>query len=291
MFNLDKILSDLGISHEEMASKIGVSCDYLNSVISSNDEELKDELYCQFIQVKSNEELLPELLEFYQEFSEDYVELEAFIREALFYQESNIPRKMINIVEWLVKLADDIEIIRKGKDGLKIFFLVVCIEALYVLANPEDGQNKLTMVIDFFENHISEEDREHIQKNIKRSLADARFNVFRQDHESHEELERRTGEKIDWSFNTDVSIEIFAKMINEVRNMFAHEGNFWDFHFCDGDIPLMNFLTLAETREQFKLRQRQERIYTITLTYADFRRICVKGYMGFIRKYLAISTV
>lgn len=280
-FDLKKYLSNINVSHDEMASKIGVSSDYLNSVINSDDEDLKEELYSQFIQIKSGEELLPELLEFYKEFSEDSVELEGFLRESLFYP-NNIPRKMVNIVEWLVTLADDTEKIRKGRDGLKIFFLVVCIESLYVLANPGKKLYKIEMVINFFKNQISDEDRDYILKNVKRDLGDSRFNVFREDDESPDEYERRLNEKVDLSFNTDISAEIFAKMINEVRNMFAHEGNFWEFHFCSGDYPLMNFLTYAETRQQAK----EERVYKINLTYADFRHICVKGYMNFIRRYL-----
>ncbi|NLI92503.1 MAG: hypothetical protein GX434_09955 [Peptococcaceae bacterium] len=287
MFDLGKILRDLEISQDYMASKLGVSSDYLDDVIKSDNEELQSELYGQFIQIETNEQLLPELIQFYQEFTEDQTELESFLREALFYQATNIPRRMVNIVEWLVTLADDIEQIRKGKDGLKIFFLVVCIETLNVLANPEEGKSKLEMIIDFFKNQIYQEDKVHILGNIKRSLADSRFNVFREEYETQEEHKSRIAEEIDWSFNTEISIETFARMINEVRNIFVHEGNFWEFHFSDGDVPLMNILRLAENFQEFKRKRREERIYDINLTYKEFRRICVRGYINFICKYIA----
>lgn len=54
---------------------------------------------------------------------------------------------MINSIERLITIADDMEIIRKGKHNLKIFYFVVCIETLYVLAGVE--LNKGMMVKDF----------------------------------------------------------------------------------------------------------------------------------------------
>ncbi|HVJ49450.1 hypothetical protein [Desulfitobacterium sp.] len=288
MFDLGKVLEDLNITREYMAVKLGVSRDYLDNIIESNKENIQVELYGKFIQIESNEQLLPELLQFYQEFSENFSELESFLREALYYEDTNIPRRMVNIVEWLVTLADDIEQIRKGKDGLKIFFLVVCIESLYKLANPEEKQSKMSVVIDFFENIICREDREFILRNVKRSLADKRFNIFREENESYEDYEHRIAEEIDGSFNTEIDIQTFAKIINEVRNMFVHEGNFWEFHFPDGDgISLINSLVFAETYQEFKLKQKNERIYEINLTYRDFRRICVKGYIRYICNFLA----
>lgn len=273
MFDLAKILSDLGISQDYMATKVGLSSDHITDLINSKDEELQAELYGQFIQIESNEQLLPELIQFYQEFFENHLELESFLRDALYYKPTNIPRRMVNIVEWLVSLADDIGQIRNGKDGLRIFFLVVCIESLNVLSNPDNGLSKVEIVIDFFKNQISQEDKVHILEHVKRSLADSKFNVFREDFETQETYEKRRADEIDWSFNTEVSIETFGRMINEVRNMFVHEGNFWEFNFSDGDIPLMNSLRLADTYEDFRQKRIKERIYDINLTYEEFRRI------------------
>lgn len=294
MFDLGKILKEAKVSQEYMAMKIGVTNEYLNEAISSGDEDLQAELYEQFLGVVSGEQLVPDLLEFYGEFSEDHLQLEEFLREAVFFQDSNVPRRMVITVERLVALADDMEQVRKGRDGLKIFFLVVCIEALNELAYPKNSNTKVGMVIDFFKNQVCLEHKELILKMVKRSLADQRFNVSKEDFETVEEYENRRAEKIDWNFNTDISIEVFAKIINEVRNIFAHEGSYWEFHFSDGKIPLINGLFLAETQEEYNLvrngkQKLEERIYDINLTYPDFRRICVNGFMNFMSKYLVLA--
>lgn len=277
-----------------MAMKIGVPTDYLNKIISSEDEDMQAELYEQFLWVVSGEEILSELLAFYQEFLDDRSELERFLGQAVFYPNNNVPRRMVNTVERLVTLADDIEQVRKGKDGLKIFFLVVCIESLNVLANPQTATSKVGMVIDFFENHICPEDKEFVLQMVTRSLADQRFNVYKEDFESVEEYEIRQTQKVDRSFTTSITIETFARIINEVRNIFAHQGSYWEFHFSDGKIPIINGLHLAESREESNLvkkgkQQMEERIYDINLTYPDFREICVKGFMNFIRNYMDLG--
>jgi len=105
------------------------------------------------------------------------------------------------------------------------------------------------------------------------------------------EYEKRLAESVDHSFNTDITIDTFARIINEVRNIFAHEGSYWEFHFSDGNMPLINILKLAETFEEYKSvrngkKEKEERIYNIGLSYLEFRRICVRGFINFIYKYL-----
>lgn len=196
---------------------------------------------------------------------------------------------MINIIERLVTLADDMDQIRPGRDSLKILFLVICIESLNVLAGVEDS--KLNMVLKFFSEDISDDDRNYILDNVKRSLADERFNILKWDIEQSQNYNEQLRNNVYKSFNIDIEITIFARIINEVRNKFVHEGNYWDFSFSDSDYSLMNLILIEENTEEYrlvqkKLKPREERIYDVQLSCENFRNICVNGFINIVEKYM-----
>lgn len=216
----------------------------------NNDTEVQMDLYLSFVTAMNDYDLMPRLIHFYESFSEDSEELRVLIRAILMYRKSNVPRRMLNSVERLITLADDTEIIRPGKHSLKIFFFVVCIGSLYTLA--EIDMNNTMMVIDFFDKYLSKSDRVLIENSFQRNLADEKFNAYQKNGETEEQYELRMSTVIDRSFSTQVSIEIFARVINEFRNSFAHEGDYWGFHFADGDHGVMNKVVVAENHDESK---------------------------------------
>ncbi|MGM1047012.1 MAG: hypothetical protein ACQEXX_12810 [Bacillota bacterium] len=223
-------------------------------------EKLKTEVF-------GYEDYFKSIVDFYSPYF-SYVELENFLFRVYNYKidvvaETIVPRVMINSVQRLVTLADDIEKIRPQKNALKSFFLVVCIESLYSLAR--DKRKKYEMVIDFFENYISKEDQIYILERIERSFAD---DMFIPGHE----------------FNESISIEIFARIISEVRNIFTHQGDYWSFNFAsfDPDTPVLQSIIVEEERSKGKAK----RLYEIRFDYDSFREICIKGFISYINKYI-----
>lgn len=268
MFDFNKWMDINGITYEDISHRLNIEEEQIDIIIKSKDGDLVWKLWEDYVQAEADEYLLPELLAFYSEFFTDNPEAELFIKEILSYRESNIPRRMINSIERLVTIADKMDLIKKGNASLKIFFIVVCIETLNTLAEIDIG--KLKMVTNFFTDYVSREHQEYILSKVKRSLADSRY-------DSHT------------PFDTDIDIGIFAHIINELRNKFAHEGNYFSFSFADrDDLALINSLTIHETREEQKRNGRnfkQERVYDIKLQYRDFRFICVNGMIRFAKEY------
>ncbi|HAG11859.1 MAG TPA: hypothetical protein DCK76_10925 [Desulfotomaculum sp.] len=277
MFDLKKVLSQLNITEEYFIDKLGIPASYFTKVINEKNPEKQFELYNSFLRIKFEEELFLELGDFYGEFFPSKQKAESFIKSILSFQDSNIPRRMINSITRLISLADDIEQIRKGDFGLKIFFIVVCIEALNVLAGKKD-MSKIDMLIDFFNNKISVRDRQLILDNVKRISSSERL------------TEENYGEYINSAVNgtikKDIDIEEFALIINNMRNLFVHEGIGWEFTFSDGKEHAMNIIDFPQ--KQYRGWVNQERIYDVNLKYSDFRMICVKGLINFLREYLMI---
>lgn len=169
---------------------------------------------------------------------------------------------MLNIVMRLVTLADDIVKIRPGKDSLRILFLIIAIETLEVIKGSD--KTKVVMVIDFFENNISGADKTRILENVKKSRGDKNY---------------KPGDSL------EITIEVFARIINAVRNMFVHEGDYWSFSFGDYKYPLLQSLKVEEEWKGKKI----ERTYEINLRYRDFRNMMVIGYIDYINEFIGIS--
>lgn len=218
-------------------------------------------------------EYFEEIIEFYNEFFDSSKDLEDFLLKVYRFPKNLengevVPRIMMNSVQRLVTLADDMELIRPNKSALKSFFIVVCIESLYFNAKL-NKMSKYEMVIDFFEKYITNEDQKYILKTFNRSIADDKF---------------VPGEP----FKDEVNIEVFSRVINEVRNVFVHQGDYWSFNFApsNSDHVLMQDIIVEEEKSKGKAK----RIYEIMLDYNIFRQICVKGFINFINSYIDENT-
>jgi hypothetical protein len=215
-------------------------------------------------------EYFVEVVEFYKDYFQSATELEKFLFNVYEYpndpdSETITPRIMINSVQRLVTLADDMDKVRPQKPALKVFFLAVCIESLYVNAKFDKRFKKYEMIIDFFENYISQYDKDFIINRIRRSLADDKFVPGK-------------------TFDSKITMEIFSRIINEVRNTFVHQGDYWSFNLAqsNSDYALMQDIVIEEEKSKGKY----ERIYEIRLDYDNFKAICIRGFINFIINYI-----
>jgi hypothetical protein len=194
---------------------------------------------------------------------------------------------MILTVHNILEIVDDIEKIRPGYDGLKIFFYVVCIESLIELSLDGQKTSGAAMVIEFFENYILEKDKIYILEKVKRSLADELYDPSKKESETEHQYEERTAQNKIYTngfCSEEINIEIFARMITEVRNVFAHQGIYYGFSFPDTEYPMINSINICEKYGK-KNNVKVERIYDVGLSYSDFKKICIYGFINFINKY------
>lgn len=277
-------LKEANVPLSLFCEKLEISTEYALNVASTADSDTQFDLYYQFVTTLNDEELFPKLIDFFCPYFTNKKVLASFISSILKLRNNNIPRRMLNSIERLVTLADDTETIRPGKHCLKIFYFVVCIETLYKLAEIKMNSKTLT-VIDFFTKYIAEDDQQLILDLFHRNLADDKFHVYRLPSETDEQYEERMNTSVDRTFNTRVTMEVFARVINELRNGFAHEGDYWHFHFSEGDHSVMNSLVVAESHKEVQQKSKGKRIYSVDLTYDQFKAACVRGYVHLVNSY------
>ena len=175
----------------------------------------------------------------------------------------NRARLIMNNTIRLVNLAKDIDIIRPGKDGLRITFIISCIDTIYGIANIENKKmQKISLVLDFFDKHVHMIDRNLILSKVKRSMGCEYF-------EPGQSLE--------------ISMEIFARMINEVRNDMIHEGDYWGFSFSRDGFPIMQTMKFKESLESPKL----SKTFDLTLTFEEFSDAMIRGFISFNQKFVS----
>ncbi|PKM75831.1 MAG: hypothetical protein CVU90_15650 [Firmicutes bacterium HGW-Firmicutes-15] len=211
------------------------------------------------------------LVDFYKDYIIDINELKKFMESVFNYhkdQNNNIPRLMINNTMRLATLANDMEKIRPGKDALKIANLITCIETLYYISGKKkdrNGQklNKVGTIIDFFGTYISAEDEKYILQKVRRSLADDSF---------------IPGEP----FEQKINMGIFARIINETRNIYLHEGDYWSNSLSHMDCPVLYIMNVEEVRRTGK----QERVYEYELKYEELHQIFLRAFINFIEQYM-----
>ncbi|OUS74851.1 hypothetical protein B1748_19915 [Paenibacillus sp. MY03] len=286
MSTLLRMLEEANVPLSVFCEKLDLSEDQALEIANTADEDAQMDAYLYFVTAMNDESLFPELMEFYAPFVSDKEELAAFITSALRLRSNNIPRRMLNSVHRLVTLADAMDEVRPGKDSLKIFYFVVCIETLYSLAGAE--MLKYKIVIDFFNQFIEADDKRLILERFRRSLGDERYRFKQLSHETETEYKARINNSD--RLSTQITMEIFARIINEIRNCFAHEGNYWNFSFANSDYSMMNSVTVAENHVEFNRKrdrgnEGQRRVYEVDLTYDQFKSACIRAFLQFIRAY------
>ncbi|MFF0828903.1 hypothetical protein ACFYU8_18235 [Brevibacillus sp. NPDC003359] len=204
--------------------------------------------------------LIQQQEDFFRTYFQTEADLKRFIQDKWDYTDDLSPRRMLNNVYRLVTLSDDMDKIRPDRRDLSVFFLVTCIESLYQYLTNHPKIQKQEMVIQFFDKHLSAEDRKIVEDSIHFSLFDD-----------------ETG------YHTQISIEQFALLLTSIRNNVAHEGNYWSFSFNEEGYD-GNTISVLDSKLQ-KDEGKKTITYEVSLTYSQFRDICIRTFISFINAH------
>lgn len=227
-------------------------------------------------------------VQFYSNFLQNADDLQEFLEKVFSYEkikDINIPRLMINRIERFANLLEDV----KGKIEVKIFFLITAIESLYSLSENKLSDNKRRILNDFIENYIGSVDQNRLINGIKYSAADREYS-FQQDGR--------------------MNLSDIADLLTELRNKMAHEGTYGYFSFPRDGVPVLNVLNLyvgnefSEARakierlkkrkgitvnlDRYKNRKIYQRVYEISITYNELRKIMVRGMINYTEQYINV---
>lgn len=133
---------------------------------------------------------------------------------------------MMHQAQRLISLSDDLPQIRKGNEGLRLLFLLVCAENIAKIANKFDGEGQSKAYVrNFFRWFLTSDEQGVLCSGIT--------------HQDRRPL----------------SLQQAIDALYNVRCDVVHEGKYWGFHFNDGETPMLNTepdvivsLTLAEFR-------------------------------------------
>ena len=248
---LMQYISEQNLTTEKFASILGIDFIDISRVIYENDIDRACEMTFEYAGKVNDTILYEQLRSFYKQWADKDFHL--LIHKAL-ESKDRTTRLMLNSIKRLILLADDMEKIRPQMDGLKILQLVIGVETLFTLTGYDENKYKKYQLIPMFIEHcINEKDKEILNNMLSRD-------------DSH------------------LSIEVVSRLLSAIRNELVHEGNFWQFHF-----PTENSMLIAlkfdESYEEYKDKSYYERVYSINITYIQFKNIIVKGYTEFIKKH------
>jgi hypothetical protein len=200
----------------------------------------------------SRRALRPRLIEFYQAYVQHPG---ALIDKCYAYQNDDTPARILHTLERLVSLSD------QGQDDqLRLFFLIVCAEALFKLVTGKRGHSRKS-VCDYFDQYIKPEDRRLLESHFKRSLGDPQ--VHPRD-------------------SVDLGLCSIISVLYDVRNQTVHEGITYGFHFSDDGETILNWVDVAPPN-----RSPDIRVFETTIQYDQIRAIVVRTGIGCLQKYLS----
>lgn len=185
------------------------------------------------------------------------------------------PRQMMNQVQQLVSIATDIDQIRPARDPLRMFFIKTCLEALCELSGMNNKKDK-PIFYEIFPTFISTEGKQYILNNfLLMSFDDIYMN---HKYEEHHEL----------------TIDDFFEIIKAVRDIVAHEGNYWEMQFFAHNTTDTTWVVSLETNRkilksyQYKCEENITREYHFetTMQYDRFIYYFIEACIGFIVNYI-----
>lgn len=178
------------------------------------------------------------------------------------------PRQMMNQIQRLVSLADDIVQIRPGRDSLRIFFIKTCLEALCALSGM-----KKTDFYESFPSYMSDKGKAYILENFL--LTDF------EDEASYQ-----------------LSIDDFFEIVKAVRDIVAHEGNYWEMQFFardDGSLWIASLETERQILKSYKYQEQKKisrtYVFETTMQYERFKYYFVEACINFLLEYIGRKEV
>ena len=182
-------------------------------------------------------------IEFFTSFFHNRDDAKQFVEplEALALEDPRHPAKiMLHQTQRLISISDDLPVIRKGKESLQLAFLLICAENIAKMHDnfDEEGHSR-AYVRRFFEQFLADDDRHILQASLT----------------SHR--------------NQPLDLRAIVDALYGVRCDVVHEGKYWDFHFSDGDVRMMN----------------GDPDVIVSITLRQFRDIVVRGCIRAINTY------
>ena len=219
-------------------------------------------------------EYYSEMSDFYRVNFESEEDMIAFFVKVFKNDENDkTPRRMMNQVQHLVSIANDMDKIRPGRDPLRIFFIKTCLEALCALSGMNNKKDKLAFYEKFI-GYMSAEGKAYILDNLSLTGFD---DVY-------------MGHTYEASHN--LTIDDFFEIIKAVRNIVAHEGNYWEMQFFAQDDDSTWIASLETDRKilkSYKYHQdKMTRTYTFetTMQYDQFVHYFVEACIAYIVAYI-----
>lgn len=193
-----------------------------------------------------------ELLDFYKPFFESKKELDDFVNLAFDFENDNSSvRFMIHQVQRFVSLANDIEKIRPNRDSLKIFFIRICMESLCKIS----GSNKPAFFAEF-EKYFSEEAKSYILSCFEFTGIDLPDDISFNERMKYYEYESH-----EFVFGD------FLLVIKAVRDVVAHEGDYWSMQFFSYDDESIWVTSLTTDENIFQLYKKPDKKTDKKVTY------------------------
>lgn len=183
-------------------------------------------------------------INFYEQSFLDRQFATSFVEELESITDRDIPRHrakiMMHQAQRLISLADDIIQIREGRESLQLMFMLICAENIAKLFHNFDGDGQSrAFVRRFFTEFIHENDRAVLEGGF-----------FTHDAKS-------------------LAVQDIADCLYSVRCDVVHEGQYWGFHFGDGNTPMLN----------------TDPNVTVRITFSEFRAIVIRGCVRAIQTY------
>ena len=215
-------------------------------------------------------EYYSQMADFYRGNFESEEDMIAFFVKVFKNDENDkTPRQMMNQVQHLVSIANDMDKIRPSRDPLRIFFIKTCLEALCALSGT-----KKTTFYESFPAYMSAEGKTYILDNFSLTSFD---DVY-------------MGQTYEASHN--LTIDDFFEIIKAVRDIVAHEGNYWEMQFFAQDDDSTWLATLETDRKILKSyeyhQDKMMRTYSFetTMQYTQFVHYFVEACIAYIVAYI-----
>lgn len=183
-------------------------------------------------------------IDFYEQFFPDRTAAELFVEELEAINDPVIPKHrakiMMHQVQRLISLADDVIKIRNCKESIQLLFLLICAENIAKLFHnfKSEGKSK-AFVHKFFDEFVIGDDRVTLESSF---------------------------------FTHDViplNLKAVVDSLYAVRCDVVHEGQYWGFHFNDGDTPMLNI----------------DPDIIVHITLSQFRNIVIRACLRAIQTY------
>jgi hypothetical protein len=220
-------------------------------------------------------EYYSEMADFYRRNFESEEDMVAFFVRVFKNDENDkIPRRMMNQVQHLISIANDMDKIRPGRDPLRIFFIKTCLEALCALSGMNNKKDK-PVFYEKFIGFMSAEGKAYILENF--SLT--RFDDVYMGHT--------------YEASHELTIDDFFEIVKAVRDIVAHEGNYWEMQFFARDDDSTWLASLETERKilkdyEYQYQDRMIRNYSFetTMQYDQFVYYFVEACIAYIVAYI-----